>query len=73
MPAAVLRAGMDSLDGVDHLSAVCLSGASSSARFGPASDGSAAVSCYVSLTSGVGLSVRTKEKNSKVLIFSDFE
>ena len=64
---------MDSWDGVDHVGAVCLAGDSPSARFGPASDGSAAVSCYVSLTSGVGLSVRKKEKNSKVLIFSNFE
>ena len=51
---------------------VCLAEDSQSVCFGPVSDSNAAVFCYVSLTSGVGLSVRKKEKNSKVLIFSKF-
>ena len=64
---------MDSWDGVDHVGAVCLAGDSPSARFGPASDGSAAVFC-VCVTDERGPAVSEREReNSGILLFLDFE
>ena len=69
MPFSVLRLGIDARLGVDHVGAVRLTGDSAPARFA----GRAAVSCSLSLTRGVRLSVKLRKKNSEFWLFSDFE
>jgi len=72
-PATVLRVGIGSRGGVDHVGAVCLAKASPLVRLAGRSWQHRRVPCSVSLTSGAWLSVREEGENREILYFLDFE
>ena len=64
---------MGSRGGVEHAGAVCLAGASLSARLAGWSWQRRRVPCSVSQASGAWLSVREERENREILYFLDFE